>query len=243
MASPAGRPQMMTAPEGHPRTQRSRRPRRHQTGPPPVPAAGAGDLIDHRKVWLKPRDALDLLDHLRPLIRRRGDEPLQPPRWYWVCVELAGNVRVLVVQRRHHLRIGARRIDDRTHIWLCRGGPGSGTQRHRQTGRCDNQFRPPQHGFTLARPRPDRLSSTPVVAEHLSAAVAVRDSNGHPAIPHRVPLGAPEMRRWTGTPPRRDAASPPTQAPPRWRCPSERAPASCAPASRTARSAASPRRW
>jgi hypothetical protein len=37
--------------------------------------------------------------------------------------------------------------------------------------------------------------STPVVAEHLSAAVAVHDSNCHPAIPHRAPLGAPEMRR------------------------------------------------
>ena len=96
--------------------------------------------------------------------------------------------------------------------------------------------------FTLAHPRPNRLSSTPVAAERLSVAAAVRDSNCRPATPHPAPPGARETPQSTGAPPRRDAASPRTPAPARCRCPSAPAPASCAPASRTARSVASPPR-
>jgi len=73
-----------------------------------VVVAGAGDLGDHRHVRLKLREALHLRDHLRTLVGRRGDECLQPANRYWVLIELLRNAGILVVERRHHLWIGAR---------------------------------------------------------------------------------------------------------------------------------------
>jgi hypothetical protein len=72
--SSGDRQQMMSEPEEHTELRRA----------PLIVLAGIDDLEDQPSVWLSLGDALHLLDHLPPLINRRGQELIQPRNSYRV---------------------------------------------------------------------------------------------------------------------------------------------------------------
>jgi hypothetical protein len=105
--------------------------------------AGVGDLQDSSNVLLKVRLrfwlAFQLLDYLLALIRRRGEESTQPG----LCCRRRGQCyagwRRLHVDRRYHLRVVARGVDDRTQIGVRGRKAGPRDQRQCQSANCGKQ--------------------------------------------------------------------------------------------------------
>ena len=104
--------------------------------------AGVGNQQDTSDVLLKVRLrfwlAPQLVDYLPALIRRRCEESTQHGLCRRRCGQSRGSWRRLRIQRRHHLRVTARGIDDRTQIGIC-GRDASFRGQQCQSANCGRQ--------------------------------------------------------------------------------------------------------
>ena len=123
--------------------------------------AGVGNLQDSSDVLLKVRlglwPALQLLDYLLALIRRRCEESTQ----HGLCRRRRGQCccgwRRLRIDRRHHLRVVARGVDDRTQIGICGRNAAARGQRQCQSANCGKQSGQRQRAH-LWRPSNQRIA-------------------------------------------------------------------------------------
>ena len=158
--------------------------------------AGVSDLQDSSNVLLKVRLrfwlALQLLDYLLALIRRRGEESTQHGLCRRRCGQCCASWRRLRIDRRHHLRVTARGVDDRTQIGVCGRDAGPRGQRQCQSANCGKQSgqRQRAHLWKTFQPtqRPTRKGDDISVAKFESA-----------TTPHPCPLAA-GGQRWPDGP-------------------------------------------
>jgi Type VI secretion system/phage-baseplate injector OB domain len=161
--------------------------------------ASVGDLQDSSDVLLKVRlrfwPALQLLDYLLALIRRRCEEATQHGLCRRRCGQCCGGRRRLHIDRRHHLRVIARGVDDRTQIRICGRDAGPRGQQQCQSANCGKQSRQRRRAH-LSKTFQINAPPSPRRRQHQ------RSEFESAATPHPCPLAARDQGRPDGPSPR-----------------------------------------